>query len=92
MEYQVVEESIAIEWIDLLNALGGAIGFFLGSSLVSVFEVIFWVIKQTKVIYKDRKIKRKHKKYAADQRGLANMKSTLSTISGGQKAPITRFY
>ena len=38
-------ESPEFEQGELLNSLGGALSLFLGSSLVSVFEYLEWVVR-----------------------------------------------
>lgn len=48
LENEVIIETISLSWMDLLNALGGAIGLCLGGSIISAVELCFWIIYQTK--------------------------------------------
>ena len=69
LEYTQVEEERANDIVDFFTSLGGNIGLFIGVSILSVFEIMEFLVEAFIIVYSALKVKMSASKRLSSDRG-----------------------
>ncbi|CAI2355903.1 unnamed protein product [Caenorhabditis sp. 36 PRJEB53466] len=66
MSYEILRESESYSWFNLMADMGGQAGLFLGASIMSVIEFLFFAVRTLGIACKARKWRQKEKLLRAE--------------------------
>ncbi|EGT50346.1 hypothetical protein CAEBREN_19751 [Caenorhabditis brenneri] len=67
MSYEILRESESYSWFNLMADMGGQAGLFLGASIMSVIEFLFFAIRTLGIACKSRRWKKKNELLRAEE-------------------------